>query len=439
MLIAPETNNTTTTAAPAETSATPSVVVPNRSLPPVPQGDEVAEMLLHAFRRTPILRVPAAPGAGKTHRGVIAAAHLASQKLKILVTANTNGQAGEFASRLAAAAPAIDTYLIVKNGTAQDRIDEVDKDVNVVEKLPEGIPTGSVAVCTAAKAKYFRKEMKADILIIDEAWQTTYTTFLILSTLADTFMLVGDPGQIDPIVTVPVDRMRQSQTSPELPAPIVLQNTLPDACYTITLDTTRRLGPDTTKLIAPLYPFGLKSLRPDTVVTDADGQNEQSEIIHYVSPAAGGVADPAIAQTVADAVHDAMNGYIRDGEGVMPISAGDIAVCCAHNSQVSAVASRVPEGVLVSTVNSLQGLERQVVVVWDTLAGHAGCPEFNLDTGRLCVALSRHRTQLRWVTTETVGSELGKAQAADPDDAVIDVNIEIRGMLNASPKGTIGS
>lgn len=434
MLISPNKNQ----ADDSGTNVVPIVAPPAQGgMPAIPEGDAVAEMLLHCFRRTPLLLVPAAPGAGKTHRSVIAAAHLAAYgKMKVLVTANTNGQAREFADRLASTATDIDVTLLASKASIDEHKEKSHERVNVRSSLKE-IPKGHVVVSTAAKACYFKKEMKADIMLIDEAWQVTYTTFLKLSVFADTFMLVGDPGQIDPIVTVDVDQWRSSQIAPHLPAPVVLANSRPDACHTITLDTTRRLGAETANLIAPLYPFGLSSLRLPTEITDADGTNGQPEIVRYVSPDSGGVSDPAIAATIAAIVDDSLTSCVKDSHGIRPISPADIAVCVPHNSQVSAIKSRVPKGVLVSTANSLQGLECPIVVVWDPLAGHAGCPDFNLNTGRLCVALSRHRTQLRWVTTESVDIELAKALEADPENAELDVNVEIRTTLNAAPAGNV--
>jgi hypothetical protein len=47
--------------------------------------------------------------------------------------------------------------------------------------------------------------------------------------------------------------------------------------------------------------------------------------------------------------------------------------------------------VTVETANRLQGREFDVVLVLHPLSGRASTSEFHLETGRLCVLLSRHR------------------------------------------------
>ena len=63
--------------------------------------------------------------------------------------------------------------------------------------------------------------------------------------------------------------------------------------------------------------------------------------------------------------------------------------------QTTAVAKRlraaIGRGVTVDTANRLQGREFDVTLIYHPLAGRADVSEFHLDSGRLCVLLSRHR------------------------------------------------
>ena len=49
------------------------------------------------------------------------------------------------------------------------------------------------------------------------------------------------------------------------------------------------------------------------------------------------------------------------------------------------------DAIVVDTANRLQGREFDVVVALHPLSGRASASEFHLETGRLCVLLSRHR------------------------------------------------
>jgi hypothetical protein len=72
-----------------------------------------------------------------------------------------------------------------------------------------------------------------------------------------------------------------------------------------------------------------------------------------------------------------------------------VAVGVSHNDQKEllrvALAARGLGSVVVETANKLQGLEFEVVFAWHPLAGLPEADDFHLDTGRLCVLLTRHR------------------------------------------------
>jgi prephenate dehydrogenase len=64
---------------------------------------------------------------------------------------------------------------------------------------------------------------------------------------------------------------------------------------------------------------------------------------------------------------------------------------------VRALLADVP-GVLIGTVNALQGLERTAVVALHPMAGYRSAESFALDAGRMCVTLTRHRAHLSIIT-----------------------------------------
>ena len=90
------------------------------------------------------------------------------------------------------------------------------------------------------------------------------------------------------------------------------------------------------------------------------------------------------------------------------MTAADVAVVVPHVTQAAAIRALLSEhpDVLVGTANSLQGLERPAVVVLHPLAGYRTAEPFNLDAGRACVMLSRHRAHMSVVIDSATASVL---------------------------------
>jgi hypothetical protein len=71
--------------------------------------------------------------------------------------------------------------------------------------------------------------------------------------------------------------------------------------------------------------------------------------------------------------------------------------------------------------NQAQGSEREAVVVIHPLVGYREAPTFAVDTGRLCVALSRHRGHASVVLDTSTDDVLRRAQAATPGNTTLAV------------------
>ena len=293
---------------------------------------------------------------------------------------------------------------------------------------PEGhdSPIPPVLVTTTAKLAVSKDLIAADVLIIDEAYQCTFSKLTEISSHAKRILCIGDPGQIDPINTVDTERFAEQTYAPHKSAPEVLLAARPDDIVKIELSATRRIGPETTKLIDPLYPFNLTSLRPPSAFHTTLNANPEPEYVTVTVQPQGGTVDPTIVDAIVEQVDIALNGFIKDSNGLRPVSETDIAIVAPHVAQTAAIAVAVPNGVLVTTADRVQGLERDIVIAHDPLAGQIGCPEFNLNLGRLCVVLSRARAHLRWVTTTNVTPAL---KACEHPDA--ELNATIRQQLAA--------
>jgi superfamily I DNA and/or RNA helicase len=112
---------------------------------------------------------------------------------------------------------------------------------------------------------------------------------------------------------------------------------------------------------------------------------------------------------------------VENGGTERPLGPRDVAVITPHVEQASAVAARLadlPE-VLIGTANQAQGLEREAVVVIHPLAGYRDAPAFATDSGRLCVALSRHRAHATLIVDSNTETVLRHAQAEAPGDTAL--------------------
>src|SRR5262249_12907997 len=79
-------------------------------------------------------------------------------------------------------------------------------------------------VTTVAKLIDSPNAPGADMLMVDESYQLKHSDYSMVRGLAPRALMIGDPGQIDPIVQVPVRHWASSADGPHLPAPrVVLQ------------------------------------------------------------------------------------------------------------------------------------------------------------------------------------------------------------------------
>ena len=395
----------------------------------------VAAALFAAWSGDPAVVVASPPGAGKTRLVV----HLAEQlhrraQLKIAIAAQTRSQALDVANRIAA----IGGRVGLLGARDSQRPEGLDRRATYLKGVAQLRTWRGVVVTTTARWLWVNeREYTADVCIADEAWQMTYADLGGLGPLSAQVVLVGDPGQIAPVVTGDSRRWRDWSAGPHRPAPEALLAAYPDSVTRLWLPHTWRLGPATTALIQPAFyadlPFD--SVRPPRHVL-LGGTVLPELSMCEVQPLAG-PGDPILAETAATRVVELLsNGVVVDQDGnFRSLTADDLGVITPHVEQASAVASRLSAhpGVLVGTANQSQGLEREAVVVIHPLAGYREAPSFATDPGRLCVALSRHRahaTIIVDVDTETV---LRHAQSEAPHDRLLTTQRRILSSLHALP------
>ncbi len=370
-------------------------------------------MLLTQWEKRPLVRLDSPPGAGKTFLvECLAAQSLELIRERCMVVTQTNEQAIDLARRLARGFPRLRFTLFLRKDMA------VPKDIREVENVgvlydSRNLPEGpSVVVANAEKWAYFDgPNLSFDVQIVDEAFQLPEYRFAQIAGLAKRIVLVGDPGQIAPVITCNVDRWRNDPLGPHLPCPEVLSARRPDVLKLI-LPATRRLPPDSVHVIQrafyPNLPFASCCRDEDrTLSCEISGYTPldvpinrllqgASLVLAELKPKITGIVDEELADLIAALIGRAIRRRVRanDGGPMRELEPGDIGVVCAHVAQVSAVQERLPGGysdVLVETSDRFQGLERSLVIVHHPLSGRVDASRFHLDSGRLCVMMSRHR------------------------------------------------
>lgn len=383
-------------------------------------ADPVTAGVLHsAWSGDPVILVPAPPGAGKTRLVALLAAALADRAgLRVGVAAQTREQAREIACRLALLTAS--AGLVWSSSARQPSLPVGVKLLLRNARFPGS--GGGVLVATTARWHFFDPaSMACDVMVVDEAWQCTHADMGALGAFAGQIVCVGDNGQIPPVVTGSTRRWQGNASGPHQPGPDALLAAYGDAVSVVTMRHTWRLGPETTALVQPVFYAALPFTSKRPPETLRFGREVLPEVEGITVPGIMGPGDPALAMTCARRVRHLLTGRLQTSAGERAVTSEDVIVACGHVGQAAAVRAHLADlsGVLVGTANAVQGMERAVSVVLHPLAGYREASGFGLDTGRLCVMLSRHRAH---VTVIVDGNTPG-VLAEQPTDGAAGLNV----------------
>ena len=296
--------------------------------------------------------------------------------------------------------------------------------------------TREVVVRTIASCK--AKPPEVDVLVVDEAYQAVFAQVAQAAEKATQIFMVGDPGQIGPVVQTDTTAWANMAAGPHMRAPEVFAQD--SDAFVLRLPSTYRLGQVTADAIAPLYDFPFTSARPERYLTDKTGQR-LPEITPMLVESTGEF-DMELLSTVAQEAVKFIGMQVTeitpDGPVSRALDGSDIAVVVARSGQESAVNAMLrrqgahTEDISVGTADRLQGGQWHAVVALDPLVGSDQVDDFRTGPGRLCVMCSRHSARMifmhdgRW--EESLNSDL-----ADPEAAA--KGLAVRRMLCAPPRG----
>lgn len=378
-----------------------------------------AEILADVEQMAPALVVSAPPGAGKSRLVVAIAGRALQLDQSVVVSAPTRSQVAELAVRLRDAGHDVLFYgasgyvlpaACLARGVGLTARGEV---------AAQALAGGCVVVATVAKlAATGHIDGKVDLLVIDEAWQVPDYVGLRLGGVATRLCLVGDPGQIPPVVATRIDRFASLPAGPQVAFPAALVERWPESVALHRLVASRRVPPETaavlTTIFYPEHDFG--SLAPPSrLAVDPTAHcstalellgGGASLVLGLVGSKEGGGSRGTLEERIAQAIADLTSEILRarpsrvehgagGGADAVALEERSIGVVCGHIRQVAAVdaelVARGVRGVRVETAERWQGLEREIMIAWHPAGTDDDPSSFGVEAGRLCVMASRHK------------------------------------------------
>lgn len=384
--------------------------------PPLDAGAPYVKVLAEVWGGSRVTVVDSPPGAGKSTLIVDLVRQLVLRAgLRVSVAAPTRAAAANLATKM-----------------KQARGDASFFWVNLVEAGQSFTPTlapgpRSVDVSTVAKLQHSRQsQVGLDVLVVDEAYQLTFAQLSQAAAEFRQLVLVGDPGQIGPVVRGSTAALEEERSRAHLRSPEAFAGD-PDVAR-INLEATYRLGAETAAVVSLFYPWGFESRRPDTSISLPCGGLLPEITQHQIAPAAS-VSSLAHLREVANIATSLIGGTISRGGVTRTLSAEDVAVVTSHSAQCDRLAGLLPDGMIAGTADRLQGGQWPVVVAVDPLVGHSTPGAHQVAPGRLCVMLSRHQGALVWLHDGQPEKLVGLA--ANQSDARL--GLEVRRRLLGKP------
>lgn len=365
--------------------------------------------------------IKAPPGSGKTYTLVEVLSSLVREGSRIALGCQTNSQTDDVCSRLAQKNV---TTVRLSSGTYRPP-DDFDPGILVIQDKRQ-LPGGpAIIVGTVAKWALTDVAEPFDLFAVDEAWQMSWADLMQCALLSERFLLIGDPGQIPPVVTVDVRRWETSPRAPHLAAPTVVveEPALAGVRFLGELPACRRLPHEAVGFVKPFYDFdfaayvdpgarGIDLPRSHRLAKLGDGRpvvatlptppnGPPMEIDHDLAAAAAGIVKSLL---VAGAAVRAAEASSR------PLTPADIGVSITHRVMNAALASELAPwssgGLRVDTPERWQGLERPLMIAVHPLSGVTDPSAFDLETGRLCVMASRQQAGFIVLARDHVGETL---------------------------------
>jgi energy-coupling factor transporter ATP-binding protein EcfA2 len=204
--------------------------------------------------------VKAPPGSGKTYLLLTAAKAAFKKGQRVAIATQTRSQADDICRRFAADFGVKPIRFAAAGTTADAGLPYL-----IISDKKE-LPTGRcIVVGTSAKWGMLGDLAEFDVMFVEEAWQLAWADFMHLGRFAGRFVLIGDPGQIPPVVTIETGRWETAPRPPHRAAPelILAEKKRWRDLLSLDLPATRRLPRDTVGYIESFYDFEFRAFARD--------------------------------------------------------------------------------------------------------------------------------------------------------------------------------
>jgi hypothetical protein len=367
------------------------------------------EVREHVADKGRLAVIQAPPGSGKTWLLLKTVESAFNLKRRVAIATQTNAQANDICRRFARDYPKLDVIRFASGRASQlDLGKRVDWETETKQ-----LPTGKcIVVATTAKWSLINLHDPFDVVFVEEAWQMGWADFMMLGQVSERFVLIGDPGQIPPVVSVDVLRWETSPRPPHIAAPRVILGDARHRPEQWQLPATRRLPHDAAALVRQFYDFDFDAFaQPGERAIVAKGSSNDAADKVIDSLAHGSVAaltiptpdegppmhtDAELAKQASRLIQRLLsrNARVKKDNKTHLLQPEHIGICSTHRVMNSELDLSLPPSlrgkVVVDTPERWQGLERPLMIFVHPLSGVVRPSSFDLETGRLCVMASRH-------------------------------------------------
>jgi hypothetical protein len=401
---------------------------PSRDVDYAHASEQLEQALKHAAAGSSRLCITSAPpGSGKTRLLCRVASSLANRpaRFRVAIACQTNSQADDICRRLSERNPGVPVCRFTSSGSTPPALPPLVQITSEKQQLPLG---PCLVVATSAKWGLIDLQAPFDVLFVDEAWQLAHKSLLLLTQVSERFILIGDPGQIPPVVSVDASRWVTAVQAPHRPAPEIMLRVASNEAARFQLPATWRLPFETAELVRGFYDFEFGAVAEPSarrLVFEKRSKNSVDDALEAVStnsvgaltlptPLAGPPLerDLELASVCAKTVERVLAAGTRvqhDGK-THTLAPNQIGIAATHRRMITAIELALPPNlrptIRVDTPERWQGLEVDFMISIHPLSGVVRPTEFDLDTGRLCVMASRHKAGLLVLTRDHVARTL---------------------------------
>ena len=398
-----------------------------------PQAEGVAREELVAPGETPldavrriaprldrsVLPVQGPPGSGKTYAGARMILDLLASGKCVGVTANSHkvisnllgavcraaderpaegAPTGREHGGVAADPAAVDVRGMQKandgDGCSDGRIVQTDSH----EAVAEALATEEANLAGGTAWLWARPEMAGavDVLVIDEAGQTSLANTLAVCQAAGSLVLLGDPRQLDQ----PIQGVHPPGADVSALGHLLGESATVDPSRGVFLEHTWRMHPEVCEFTTEQFYEGRLGTRPELARQTVIGPGPLAgHGLRFIPVEHAGNTNASEEETdrVAALIGELLGGRAVwvDKEGVQrPLALQDVLVVAPYNAHVATLRAKLPVGARVGTVDKFQGQEAPIVIYTMATSTADEAPRgmaFLYSLHRLNVATSRAR------------------------------------------------